>query len=76
MIIILNGSPRSGKSSIAKAMVGWTNLGVDHWREHRTPEEFQPGIGLRPGGERPLRVGSGHLSQNGRTAKTGSEAVG
>lgn len=53
MIIILNGSPRSGKSSIAKAMVGWTNLGVDHWREHRTPEEFQPGIGLRPGGERP-----------------------
>jgi len=53
MIVILNGAPRSGKSSIAAAMQGWQNIGVDAWRAHRTPDEFQPGIGLRPGGERP-----------------------
>ncbi|WP_337266302.1 chloramphenicol phosphotransferase CPT family protein [Oryzifoliimicrobium ureilyticus] len=56
-IVILNGAPRSGKSSIAKAMQAsasepWINLGVDAYYE-MTPERLRPGIGLRPGGERP-----------------------
>jgi chloramphenicol 3-O phosphotransferase len=54
-IVILNGVPRSGKSSIAKALqvrALWLNLGVDVWMA-ATPERLQPGIGLRPGGERP-----------------------
>lgn len=56
-IVILNGVPRSGKSSIAAAIQDsfdgvWMNLGVDRFKA-MTPERFQPGIGLRPGGERP-----------------------
>lgn len=56
-IVILNGPPRSGKSSIAVAIQArfddvWMNLGVDHFKK-MTPARFQPGIGLRPGGERP-----------------------
>ena len=56
-IVILNGAPRAGKSSIAAAVMArlpgrWINLGVDEMRR-RTPEHEQPGIGLRPGGERP-----------------------
>lgn len=56
-IVILNGAPRSGKSSIAKAMQAgldgaWINLGVDVAMA-ATPERLLPGIGLRPGGERP-----------------------
>jgi chloramphenicol 3-O phosphotransferase len=56
-IVILNGAPRSGKSSIAAAIQAtvdgvWMNLGVDH-SMRMTPERLQPGIGLRPGGERP-----------------------
>ena len=56
-IIILNGVPRSGKSSIVaviqKTFDGpWMNLGVDTFKEHVTPERYSPGIGLRPGGER------------------------
>lgn len=56
-IVILNGTPRSGKSSIAeevqKSSDGvWMNLGVDRFKQ-MTPERYQPGIGLRPGGERP-----------------------
>jgi chloramphenicol 3-O phosphotransferase len=56
-IIILNGTPRSGKSSIAAAIQTtwegvWMNLGVDRFKS-MTPERYQPGIGLRPGGERP-----------------------
>jgi len=56
-IIILNGTPRSGKSSIAAAIQStfegaWMNLGVDRFKP-MTPERYQPGIGLRPGGERP-----------------------
>jgi chloramphenicol 3-O phosphotransferase len=56
-IVILNGAPRSGKSSIAAAMQAsfdgvWINLGVDVMRR-ATPPRFQPGLGLRPGGERP-----------------------
>jgi chloramphenicol 3-O phosphotransferase len=56
-IVILNGAPRSGKSSIAKAIQDqfegpWINLGVDTYSA-MTPERYLPGIGLRPGGERP-----------------------
>jgi chloramphenicol 3-O phosphotransferase len=57
-IVILNGAPRSGKSSIAAAIQEtfadpWLNLGVDVWVRHVTPARHRPGIGLRPGGERP-----------------------
>lgn len=53
----MNGTPRAGKSSIAHAVQReldgvWMNLGVDHFKA-ATPERFQPGVGLRPGGERP-----------------------
>lgn len=56
-IIILNGAPRSGKSSIAKVIAEtydglWINLGVDAYMR-MIPQQLQPGIGLRPGGERP-----------------------
>ncbi|MGX7872931.1 chloramphenicol phosphotransferase CPT family protein [Mesorhizobium sp. ORM6] len=56
-IVILNGAPRSGKSSIARAIQEgfdgpWMNLGVDSY-EQITPARYRPGIGLRPGGERP-----------------------
>ena len=62
--VILNGAPRSGKSSIASAIQQmweepWMNLGADRFIEI-TPPRFRPGIGLRPagiagrpGGERP-----------------------
>ena len=57
-IVILNGAPRSGKSSIAAAIQErfdgpWMNLGVDAYVHHVTPPQLRPGIGLRPGGERP-----------------------
>jgi chloramphenicol 3-O phosphotransferase len=53
----LNGTPRSGKSSIASALQAscaapWLNLGVDALAA-ATPARLRPGIGLRPGGERP-----------------------
>ena len=56
-VVVLNGVPRSGKTSIAHAMQEssdeqWLNLGVDTaagW----LPDRLRPGIGLRPGGERP-----------------------
>ena len=56
-IVILNGAPRAGKSSLAAAIQEtfdglWMNLGVDRWMQ-MTPAGYQPGIGLRPGGERP-----------------------
>src|SRR5437660_10391576 len=56
-IVVLNGVPRAGKSSIAAAIQDtfdgiWMNLGVHVFKE-ATPKRFQPGIGLRPGGERP-----------------------
>jgi chloramphenicol 3-O phosphotransferase len=52
-IVILNGTPRSGKSSIAAAIQEgfagtWMNLGVDVART-MTPPNVQPGVGLRPG---------------------------
>ena len=56
-IVILNGAPRSGKSAIAAVIQQgfdgvWMNLGVDLFMQ-ATPERYRPGIGLRPGGERP-----------------------
>jgi len=56
-IVILNGTPRSGKSSIATVIQQtwngvWMNLGVDGFFR-MTPEKYRPGIGLRPGGEAP-----------------------
>ena len=56
-IVVLNGAPRSGKSSIAAAIQAsfdgfWINLGVDAWMR-MSPERFHPALGLRPGGERP-----------------------
>ncbi|MDH4168656.1 MAG: chloramphenicol phosphotransferase [Acidimicrobiia bacterium] len=55
-VVILNGAPRSGKSSIADALAStggdWANLGVDGVMA-ATPPELQPAMGLRPGGERP-----------------------
>lgn len=55
-IIVLNGAPRSGKSSIAKAIQKsfdgiWMNLGVDVFGQWVTPEGYRPGMGLRPGEE-------------------------
>lgn len=54
-IVVLNGVPRSGKSSIAGAIQErgagvWMNIGVDVARM-TTPPRYQPGIGLRPGEE-------------------------
>lgn len=56
-VVILNGVPRAGKSSIARALMvlvpgRWANLGVDAMNAV-LPGEMLPGIGLRPGGERP-----------------------
>ena len=57
-IIILNGVPRSGKSSIVAVIQEtfdgpWMNLGGDTFKEHIAPKRFSPALGLRPGGERP-----------------------
>jgi chloramphenicol 3-O phosphotransferase len=57
-IVILNGAPRSGKSSIVAAIQEsfpgvWMNLGVDVFTRFITPPRYRPGIGLRPGSERP-----------------------
>ena len=58
-IVVLNGPPRSGKSSIADVIQEtfdgpWLNLGVDVFSQHVTPPRLRPGMGLRPGGgERP-----------------------
>jgi chloramphenicol 3-O phosphotransferase len=56
-IVVLNGAPRSGKSSIAAVIQEtfdgpWLNLGVDVF-SHVAPPRYRPGMGLRPGGERP-----------------------
>ena len=56
-IVLLNGAPRSGKSSIARAVQErlpgiWINFGVDAVMAMQ-PAAIRPGIGLRPGGERP-----------------------
>lgn len=54
-IVVLNGPPRAGKSSIVAALQAkgpWINLGVDVYNK-AMPAQLLPGIGLRPGGERP-----------------------
>lgn len=56
-IVILNGVPGVGKSTTVRAIQAlseeiWINFGVDVSRK-MLPERLQPGIGLRPGGERP-----------------------
>lgn len=56
--MVLNGAPRAGKSSIAAAIQEtferpWMNLGVDVFSRQVTPPRYRPGMGLRPGGERP-----------------------
>ncbi|GGD94872.1 chloramphenicol phosphotransferase [Aureimonas endophytica] len=56
-IVVLNGAPRSGKTSLARAMQQsldgiWIHLGTDVMMA-AIPERLRPGIGLRPGGERP-----------------------
>jgi chloramphenicol 3-O phosphotransferase len=53
-IVILNGAPRSGKSSIVSVIQEtfdgpWMNLGVDVFARQVTPKRYQPGMGLRPG---------------------------
>jgi chloramphenicol 3-O phosphotransferase len=55
-VVILNGAPRSGKSSIVSAIQEtfdgpWMNLGVDVFVREVTPQRYRPGIGLRPGEE-------------------------
>jgi chloramphenicol 3-O phosphotransferase len=57
-VVVLNGAPRSGKSSIVQVIQEtfegpWLNLGVDVFSQYVTPPRYRPGIGLRPGGERP-----------------------
>lgn len=53
-IVILNGAPRAGKSSIVTLIQDtfdgpWMNLGVDVFARGVTPKRYQPGVGLRPG---------------------------
>ncbi len=53
-IIILNGAPRAGKSSIVQVIQErfdgpWMNLGIDTFISCVTPERYRPGVGLRPG---------------------------
>jgi chloramphenicol 3-O phosphotransferase len=53
-IVVLNGAPRSGKSSIVSVIQEtfrgpWMNLGVDVHARQITPARYQPGVGLRPG---------------------------
>jgi chloramphenicol 3-O phosphotransferase len=52
-VVILNGVPRAGKSSIVRVIQEtfpgiWMNLGVEMHKD-ATPPRAQPGIGLRPG---------------------------
>lgn len=56
MIIVLNGEPRSGKTTLAEAIARGlrpvTLVGVDS-KMAELPADQWPGIGLRPGGEHP-----------------------
>ena len=81
-IVVLNGAPRTGKSSIADVLVqhGWRGLGVDSVVRD-VDEALRPSIGLRPGGERPdlephvrerYRV---LFDEGGRLADSGDDVV-
>ncbi len=57
-VVLLNGAPRSGKSSIVVAVQDhvpgrWMNLGNDVFIRHVLPPSLRPGIGPRPGSDRP-----------------------
>ena len=57
-IVVLNGAPRSGKSSIARVIQEtfdgpWMDLGVDVFVREITPPRYRPGVGLRPGDDLP-----------------------
>ena len=52
-IVILNGTPRSGKTSIAHSIQDtfegiWVNMGVDPFKKLIHPKRYSPGIGFRP----------------------------
>lgn len=56
-VVILNGAPRAGKSSIARELqrdssADWLVMGVDHFMS-ALPRQLQPGFGLRPDRHRP-----------------------
>lgn len=56
-VIILNGTPRSGKTTIAKLIQAefdgpWMDLGLDTYVRAATPERYRPGIALEPGATR------------------------
>src|SRR5436305_969723 len=66
-IIILNGTPRSGKSSIVAVIQDtfdglWMNLGVDRFMQ-MTPQRYLPGIDLRQVKLESLRRQIGTVSQ-------------
>lgn len=84
-IVILNGVPRAGKSSIARAVVAlvpgrWVNRGVDAMNA-TLPKELLPGIGLRPGGERPdlepavVRLYAELYDESAARARAGDDVV-
>lgn len=52
LVVVLNGMPRSGKTSIARALQAatdrvWINIGLDH-HIRTLPDWLAPGAGLRP----------------------------
>jgi chloramphenicol 3-O phosphotransferase len=76
-VVVLNGPPRSGKSSIADVIQEtfdgpWLNLGVEVFSQFVTPPRLRPGIGLRPGGERPVLARSppSSLGPSARTSRS------
>ena len=84
-ILILNGAPRSGKSTLARAVQAhvpgrWINWGVDAFNG-TLPPALLPGIGLRPGGERPdlepevRRLYAGFFSAMAGFARQGFDVV-
>jgi chloramphenicol 3-O phosphotransferase len=84
-IVILNGAPRSGKSTLAWAIQTavpgqWINWGVDAFNA-ALPPSLLPGIGLRPGGERPdlepvvVRLYAAYFTALAALAKQGFDVV-
>jgi chloramphenicol 3-O phosphotransferase len=84
-VVILNGAPRSGKSSLAGAIQAkvpgtWIIWGVDAFNA-TLPPHLLPGIGLRPGGERPdlepevFRLFTAYFESLAAFARSGLDAV-